>query len=188
MVFVATFQATAAYRLNGRRLGSCGGTGTGGTSPVVAGGLSTSTTPAAAEVYVPGTGQRPPRCRPRRSLAEPDVAAGRVYLSGGNANDWRGSASWTSTACPQAARRRRTWGPAGRVRRRPARSATRSASVARARRGQVLAGVEPPVERVHLGGQPVEPLEQRVELPIADLLPFHAGIVRAGRRRDRQEW
>src|SRR5205814_4860928 len=38
---------------------------------------------------------------------------------------------------------------------------------------QVLAGIEMPVQGVHLGAQAVEPLEQRIQLPVADV-SFHA--------------
>src|SRR5436305_9962004 len=44
---------------------------------------------------------------------------------------------------------------------------------------QVLARVEMAVERVHLGAETVEPLEQGVHLPVGDFFPFHLGQFRA---------
>jgi len=38
---------------------------------------------------------------------------------------------------------------------------------------EALAGVEAAVERPQLGVQPVEPLQQRVQLTVADLLALH---------------
>jgi outer membrane protein assembly factor BamB len=89
LVFVATFGATAAYRLDARRLRLVWRNGTGGTSPVVAGGLLYVYNPGGGlNVYAPATG---------RLLAtlpsgtghwnSPIVAAGRVILPEGSAND-----------------------------------------------------------------------------------------------------
>ncbi len=39
---------------------------------------------------------------------------------------------------------------------------------------QVLARVEPPVERMHLRAEAVEALEQSVKLAVVDRFPFHA--------------
>src|SRR5690349_21366419 len=39
---------------------------------------------------------------------------------------------------------------------------------------ELFARVQVPVERVHLVAETVEPLEQRVELTIADIFPLHA--------------
>jgi hypothetical protein len=88
-VFVADSEATAGYRLVGRRLRKVWSNGTGGTSPVVAGGLLYVYNPdGGLNVYAPANG---------RLLAtlpagnghwnSPIVAAGRVILPEGSAND-----------------------------------------------------------------------------------------------------
>ena len=89
LVFVSTFGATAAYRLVGRRLRKVWGNTTAGTSPVVAGGLLYVFDPGGRlNVYVPTTG------RLLTTLPagpghwnSPIVAAGRVILPEGSAND-----------------------------------------------------------------------------------------------------
>ena len=90
LVFVATFKSTAAFRLDGRRLKPVWHVHTGGTSPVVAGGLLYVYAPGGGglNVYAPATG---------RLLAtlpagaghwnSPIVVGGLVILPEGNAND-----------------------------------------------------------------------------------------------------
>jgi hypothetical protein len=89
LVFVADERATAAYRLVGRRLRLVWRNGTGGTSPVVAGGLLYVYDPSGRlGVYAPASG---------RLLAtlpagpghwnSPIVSDGRVILAEGSAND-----------------------------------------------------------------------------------------------------
>jgi len=88
-VFVATFNGTGAYKLVGRRIVKVWENGTGGTSPVVAGGL----------LFVYGGGlriYRPDSPRPIATLAtgtghwnSPIVADGRIALPEGDANDHR---------------------------------------------------------------------------------------------------
>ena len=88
-LFAATFSATAAYRLDRRRLRKVWELPTPGTSPVVAGGLLYVYDPRGSlNVYAPTTG---------RVLAQlpagpghwnsPIVTGGRVILPEGNAND-----------------------------------------------------------------------------------------------------
>ena len=43
---------------------------------------------------------------------------------------------------------------------------------------QLLVRIEPPAEAVHLVAQPVEALEQRIELSVADLLALHPFYLR----------
>jgi outer membrane protein assembly factor BamB len=89
LVFVATFGATAAYRLDGRRLRLVWRNGTGGTSPVVAGGLLYVYNPGGGlNVYAPATG-RLLATLPTGSghWNSPIVVAGRVILPEGSAND-----------------------------------------------------------------------------------------------------
>jgi outer membrane protein assembly factor BamB len=89
IVFVATFGATAAYRLDGRRLRQVWRNGTGGTSPVVAGGLLYVYDPGGGlNVYTPATGRLLARL-PAGSghWNSPIVAGGLVILPEGNAND-----------------------------------------------------------------------------------------------------
>jgi hypothetical protein len=88
-VFVADGSATAAYRLDGRRLRLIWRVGTGGTSPVLAGGLlyvyDAST---ALRVYAPGTGRLLAQLPAGAGhWSSPIVAAGRVFLPEGNANE-----------------------------------------------------------------------------------------------------
>ena len=89
-VFVTTSGGTAAYRLVGRRLSVAWEDSTPGTSPVLAGGLLYvyDETHGALVVRAPGTGRR------LASLPaapghwnSPIVAAGRIILPTGNAND-----------------------------------------------------------------------------------------------------
>jgi PQQ-like domain len=90
-VFVTTFDGTGAYRLAGRRLVPVWVNQTGGTSPVVAGGL--------LFVYNPRGGlvvYRPASARPVAKLAagaghwnSPIVADGRIALPEGSANEHR---------------------------------------------------------------------------------------------------
>jgi hypothetical protein len=42
---------------------------------------------------------------------------------------------------------------------------------------EVLARIEPPVEAAHLGGEAVEAIEERVELPVAQILPVHTTMI-----------
>jgi len=90
--FVTTFDGTAAYRLEGRRLVRVWENGFAGTSPVVAGGLVFVYDPGGGglRVYRPGSG------RPLATLGagsghwnSPVVADGRIALPEGNANDHR---------------------------------------------------------------------------------------------------
>jgi outer membrane protein assembly factor BamB len=88
LVFVATFGATAAYRLDGRRLRLVWRNGTGGTSPVVDGGLLYVYNPdGGLNVYAPATG-RLLATLPTGSghWNSPIVAAGLVILPEGSAN------------------------------------------------------------------------------------------------------
>jgi outer membrane protein assembly factor BamB len=91
LVFVADNGATAGYRLVGRRLQKVWSNGTAGTSPVVAGGLLWVYDPGGAlNVYVPATGRRVASLPAGRGhWSSPIVAAGRVFLPEGNANDHR---------------------------------------------------------------------------------------------------
>jgi outer membrane protein assembly factor BamB len=91
---VATSGGTAAYRLNGGRLERMWSNGTPGTSPVIAGGLVWVYNPGGRLLaYRPGSGSV------AASLPAPGnghwnspiVAAGRVYLPTGSANDHRTS-------------------------------------------------------------------------------------------------
>jgi outer membrane protein assembly factor BamB len=88
-VFVADGSATAAYRLDGRRLRLIWRVGTGGTSPVLAGGLLYVYDPAGAlQAYAPGTGRLLARLPAGPGhWSSPIVAAGRVFLPEGSANE-----------------------------------------------------------------------------------------------------
>jgi hypothetical protein len=86
-VFVATSAGTAAWRLSGGRLHAAWSNGTGGSSPVVAGGLLYVQGSGAITVYRPAVG----RVVARLPLGEthwqsPIVADGRVAAGEGNAN------------------------------------------------------------------------------------------------------
>jgi len=88
-VFVADGGATAGYRLVGRRLRKAWSNGTGGTSPVVAGGLLyVYDSGGGLNVYAPTSG-RLLATLPAGSghWNSPIVAAGRVILPEGSAND-----------------------------------------------------------------------------------------------------
>jgi hypothetical protein len=87
-VFLATGSGTAAWRLAGGRLHEVWQNGTGGTSPVLAGGLLYVQGSGAIQVYEPATG------KPVGSLPigpahwqSPIVVAGRVAAAEGDAND-----------------------------------------------------------------------------------------------------
>ena len=91
-VFVTTGAGTGAFRLVGRRLSATWQNSTGGTSPVVAGGLLYVFDPSGGGVRV----YDPPSGRLLTTLAagtghwnSPIVADGRVILPEGNANDHR---------------------------------------------------------------------------------------------------
>jgi hypothetical protein len=88
LVFVSTFGATAAYRLDGRRLSLVWRNETGGTSPVVAGGLLYVYDPRGGlNVYVPATGRLLTTLTTGSGhWNSPIVAAGLVILPDGNAN------------------------------------------------------------------------------------------------------
>ncbi|HZS24058.1 MAG TPA: PQQ-binding-like beta-propeller repeat protein [Gaiellaceae bacterium] len=89
LVFVADNGGTQAWRFRNGRLSSAWRNTTGGTSPVVAGGLLWVYDPAGGlNVYVPGTGKRLATL-PAGSghWNSPIVVDGRVALPEGNAND-----------------------------------------------------------------------------------------------------
>jgi outer membrane protein assembly factor BamB len=88
-LFVATFSATAAYRLERRRLRKVWERSTPGTSPVVSGGLLYVYDPnGALDVYAAASG-RLLRTLPagRGHWNSPIVVGGRIFLPEGNAND-----------------------------------------------------------------------------------------------------
>jgi hypothetical protein len=90
-LFVADGSATAAYRLQGRKLVQAWKVTTGGTSPVVAGGLLyVFDADTALRVYAPKTGKRLASL-PAGSghWNSPIVTDGRIALPIGNANDHR---------------------------------------------------------------------------------------------------
>lgn len=93
-VFVADGSGTAAWRLAGGRLRLAWENGTGGTSPVVAGGLLYVLDPDGGElnVYLPSSG-RPEATLPAGAAhwQSPIVTDGRVAVAEGNANDHRQS-------------------------------------------------------------------------------------------------
>jgi hypothetical protein len=88
LVFLATGSSTDAYRLRNRRLEHVWGNGTGGTSPVVAGGLLYVYDPGGGlNVYAPANGRRLATLPAGAGHWEsPIVAGGRVILPEGNAN------------------------------------------------------------------------------------------------------
>jgi len=91
-LFVATFSGTSAFELVGRRLQIVWTKRTGGTSPVVAGGLLYIYDPAGAgvRVYRPKTGALVARLPAGPGhWNSPIVTDGRVALPEGNANDNR---------------------------------------------------------------------------------------------------
>lgn len=88
MAFVATGNGTAAYRLAGGKLTEVWKNDTGGTSPVIAGGLIWIYNPdGGLNVYRPASGKLV-RTLPAPSghWNSPIVAGGRVYLPSGDAN------------------------------------------------------------------------------------------------------
>jgi outer membrane protein assembly factor BamB len=87
-VFLATGGGTAAWRLSGGRLHSVWSNGTDGTSPVVAGNLLYVAGNGAVNVYVPTSGRKVASL-PTGGVhwQSPIVAAGRVAMPEGNAND-----------------------------------------------------------------------------------------------------
>jgi hypothetical protein len=89
LVFVATNAGTGAWQLRGGRLHALWSNGSGGTSPVVAGGLLYVYDPSGSlRVYVPRTG-KPVATLPAGPghWNSPIVVAGRVVLPEGSAND-----------------------------------------------------------------------------------------------------
>jgi hypothetical protein len=86
---VTSFEATAAYRLTGRRLKLVWRHGTGGTSPVVAGGLLYVYNPdGGLNVYRPTTGGLVKTlAAPAGHWNSPVIADGRIALPEGSAND-----------------------------------------------------------------------------------------------------
>jgi outer membrane protein assembly factor BamB len=89
MAFVATGNGTAAYRLSGGKLTKAWSNESGGTSPVIAGGLVWIYDPSGGlNVYRPASGKRVRHLpAPSGHWNSPIVAGGRVYLPSGNAND-----------------------------------------------------------------------------------------------------
>jgi len=87
-VFVATSAGTAAWLLRGDRLHAAWSNGTGGTSPVVAGNLLYVAGDGEVNVYLPTSGRKVASL-PTGSVhwQSPVVAAGRVAIPEGNAND-----------------------------------------------------------------------------------------------------
>ena len=87
--FVTTNAGTGAFRLRGGRLHRMWSNGTGGTSPVLAGGVLWVFDPGGALIaYRPGSGRVIHRFGvPDGHWNSPIVAGGRVYLPTGNAND-----------------------------------------------------------------------------------------------------
>jgi hypothetical protein len=86
-VFLATSAGTAAWRFSGGRLHSAWSNGTGGTSPVVAGGLLFVQGSGAIVVYRPTTGAVLARLPAGEAhWQSPIVAGNRVVAPEGNAN------------------------------------------------------------------------------------------------------
>jgi hypothetical protein len=87
--FVSTNNGTAGYRLSGGKLHVMWKNGTGGTSPVLAGGLLWVYNPGGGlNVYHPSSGKLIRNLpAPSGHWNSPIVAGGRVYLPSGNAND-----------------------------------------------------------------------------------------------------
>jgi outer membrane protein assembly factor BamB len=93
--FVATNAGTGAFRLRGGRLHRLWSNGTGGTSPVLAGGVLWVFDPGGTLIaYRPGSGRVIHRFAvPGGHWNSPIVAGGRVYLPTGDANDHATSGS-----------------------------------------------------------------------------------------------
>lgn len=89
MLYVANGSGTEAWRLANGRLAKVWGNGTGGTSPVLAGGLLYVYDPRGGlVVYQPDTGQRVAALPADRGhWQSPVVSDGRVALAEGNSND-----------------------------------------------------------------------------------------------------
>src|SRR5262249_49085405 len=87
--FVATNNGPAGYRLSGGKLHVRWQTGTGGTSPVIAGGLLWVYDPdGGLNVYHPSSGKLIRKLpAPSGHWNSPIIAGGHVYLPSGNAND-----------------------------------------------------------------------------------------------------
>jgi outer membrane protein assembly factor BamB len=87
--FVATNNGTAGYRLSGGKLHVMWQNDSGGTSPVIAGGLLWVYDPdGGLNVYHPGSGKLVRKLpAPSGHWNSPIIAGGRVYLPSGNAND-----------------------------------------------------------------------------------------------------
>ncbi len=87
-VFLATSDGTAAWRLGGGRLHEVWSNSTGGTSPVVAGGLLYVQWSGSIDVYVPTTGKLVGRLPIGEAhWQSPIVVDGRVAAGEGNDND-----------------------------------------------------------------------------------------------------
>ncbi len=88
-LFVADFSQTVAFVLDGRRLRQVWRVGTGGTSPVVAGGLLYVYDPnGGLNVYLPRSGRRVTTLDAGPGhWSSPIVTDGRIALPEGNAND-----------------------------------------------------------------------------------------------------
>jgi hypothetical protein len=89
LAIVATGSGTAAYKLSGGKLAQVWSNGTGGTSPVIAGGLVWIYDPSGGlNAYRPTTGKLVKHLTaPPGHWNSPIVAGGRVYLPSGDAND-----------------------------------------------------------------------------------------------------
>jgi outer membrane protein assembly factor BamB len=87
-VFLATGAGTAAWQLRGGRLHSGWSNGTGGNSPLIAGSLLYVAGNGAVNVYLPASGRKVASL-PIGSVhwQSPVVAAGRIAIPEGNAND-----------------------------------------------------------------------------------------------------
>jgi hypothetical protein len=89
IAFVATGSGTAAYRLSGGRLHVLWRKSSGGTSPVIAGGLLWIYDPGGGlNVYRPTSGKLVHHFdAPSGHWNSPIVAGGRVYVPTGDSND-----------------------------------------------------------------------------------------------------
>jgi hypothetical protein len=87
-VFAATGSGTAAWRLSGGRLHAVWSNGTGGTSPVLAGDLLYVGGDGSLKIYVPATGKLVGSLDTGEiHWQSPIVAAGRIAIPEGNANE-----------------------------------------------------------------------------------------------------